>query len=518
MILLLESKEDMVLLKALSSLDKFAGKLEQNAKVLHEEGVLKSLTPLLEHSNLYIQRFSTKLLSELCFNQAIVNQLLEEFDGLLLNMLNLLHKVNDSFVKEFSASVVAELTKTRHGYDQLIETNMINILIPLLSSPDPDVQYNCLKIIQNIIVEPNDKTVLTEDSSFSVKPFVNLLSSEYVAIQNTTLDILHRLTEQTKLNPIPKQFQDAGGVVKLLAIVKNYEWKDIHGKALDVLANIYNDTSIAQTFLKDGVMQLIAYVDLAKDPQLKKGAVEVLSKIAETPLGRKVLLDSGYIPRLVEMLSDHDDVVCSAACVTVANLCQDLASLRQLADLLTVQQVLNILTVPDRSWPARGAAIHTLYEILKRDSDACTYIADHFEMGFIEKLLNEFDENVSLQAAVTAANCVTTLAGYADLREKIINENLISSLLHCFKDYPQDTSVLKLAVCETLCSLLSELRTQDLLHNLDSLSVVWYSITKHHNNIQLLQSAATFVHLCVSGDKRFTPTLLRLGVLNWYES
>jgi hypothetical protein len=41
-----------------------------------------------------------------------------------------------------------------------------------------------------------------------------------VAIQNITLDILYVLSEQTKLNPVPKQFQDAGGVQKLLAIIK----------------------------------------------------------------------------------------------------------------------------------------------------------------------------------------------------------------------------------------------------------------------------------------------------------
>lgn len=75
---------------------------------------------------------------------------------------------------------------------------------------------------------------------------------------------------------------------------------------------------------------------------------------------------------------------------------------------------------------------------------------------------------------------------------------------------------MKLAACEALCSLLSEPETRNLLRDMDGLSVVWASITKQPNNIQFLQAAANFVHLCVANDVSFTNNLLQLDAINWY--
>lgn len=64
--------------QVISSLDKYASRLEQNAQVLFEAGILKLLRPLLDHTELYIKRFATKLLSELNYLPAVADILLEE--------------------------------------------------------------------------------------------------------------------------------------------------------------------------------------------------------------------------------------------------------------------------------------------------------------------------------------------------------------------------------------------------------------------------------------------------------
>lgn len=65
-------------LQVISSLDRYASRLEQNAQVLFEAGILKLLRPLLDQAELYIKRFATKLLSELNYLPAVADILLEE--------------------------------------------------------------------------------------------------------------------------------------------------------------------------------------------------------------------------------------------------------------------------------------------------------------------------------------------------------------------------------------------------------------------------------------------------------
>lgn len=63
-------------------------------------------------------------------------------------------------------------------------------------------------------------STLTQQADFDIKTFLDLLLSEYVAIQNLTLDILDILTRQTKGNKVPTDFQNVGGVALLLRILK----------------------------------------------------------------------------------------------------------------------------------------------------------------------------------------------------------------------------------------------------------------------------------------------------------
>lgn len=63
-------------------------------------------------------------------------------------------------------------------------------------------------------------STLTQQTDFDIKTFLDLLLSEYVAIQNLTLDVLDNLTRQTKGNRVPTDFQNVGGVALLLRILK----------------------------------------------------------------------------------------------------------------------------------------------------------------------------------------------------------------------------------------------------------------------------------------------------------
>ncbi|KAG8278223.1 Armadillo repeat-containing protein 3 [Homalodisca vitripennis] len=513
MILLLASKEDFVILKALFTLDKYASKMEQNARVLYEEGILTLLLPLLNHSELFVKRFATKLLSEMNFLPPVTEILLQEkFVSPIMNMIN---SIEDFVVKEFSLCMIAELTRSKAGLSQLLETNLIHILLPLLVSPDPDIKKNSLQIIYNIIQDPHDHSVITSLPEFTIKPLIDLLMSEYVAIQNLSLDVLNILTQHRKDNKLSKDFQDAGGVLKILSILKNFEWKDVHGKCLDVLGNIYDDPNIAQNFLKDGVLQLFSYMDFVNDLYLRRKAIEVIAKVTNTRLGRKVLVESGLISKLVSMVQEQGVGLAAAVCQCVAGLTQDYQALQQMLEQDIVRELLIVMADPDRAWDSRTAATRALFEILQRDVDSCNFVVESEMKDVFESILSQYDEKMPALALIMTCNCITVLGSHPATRKKVVSPSLISSLLGCFRELPEDTMPLKLSACEALCGLLSEPETRHYLRALNGLETVWSAITQRPNNIQFLQSAATFLHLCVTNDKGFTATLLRLNALNW---
>lgn len=77
--------------QALSALDKYASKLEENAHTLYELGIVNKIIPLLTHEVLFVKRFSTKILSELSFLAPVAEILIKE--EFVLNMMQMLNDV-----------------------------------------------------------------------------------------------------------------------------------------------------------------------------------------------------------------------------------------------------------------------------------------------------------------------------------------------------------------------------------------------------------------------------------------
>lgn len=64
-IILLQSPEQPVVLKALHHLDKFASKFAGNVGILHEHGLLAAIAPYWESNHRFVRRFAMKLAAAL---------------------------------------------------------------------------------------------------------------------------------------------------------------------------------------------------------------------------------------------------------------------------------------------------------------------------------------------------------------------------------------------------------------------------------------------------------------------
>lgn len=60
--------------------------------------------------------------------------------------------MEDVFVLEFASLVLAELTREPLGCEQLMNCHILgNLFARMKSSPDPDVQKNCLQVSLGMI-------------------------------------------------------------------------------------------------------------------------------------------------------------------------------------------------------------------------------------------------------------------------------------------------------------------------------------------------------------------------------
>nr|CAD7574109.1 unnamed protein product [Timema californicum] len=82
-VLLLKSDEEQVVLRAVAALDKFVSKSADNLQSLYEmTSIIDTLLPLTSHSQLYIRRFSLKILAQMCALKPAREKLLENLENL----------------------------------------------------------------------------------------------------------------------------------------------------------------------------------------------------------------------------------------------------------------------------------------------------------------------------------------------------------------------------------------------------------------------------------------------------
>ncbi|XP_049776946.1 armadillo repeat-containing protein 3-like [Schistocerca cancellata] len=142
--LVLKSTEDPVIIKALSSINNYAVKAVENLQKLYTVGLIEILFPLIQHNDIYVKRFSTKIIAEMCSVEDAKNFLISSGEHVNLFM-EMLQKDTDVVVQEFCSLVLAELSTVHAVCATLLDSEIPHVLLIRITSPDPDVQKNSLE-------------------------------------------------------------------------------------------------------------------------------------------------------------------------------------------------------------------------------------------------------------------------------------------------------------------------------------------------------------------------------------
>ncbi|KAK7879418.1 hypothetical protein WMY93_030754 [Mugilogobius chulae] len=338
-VLLLNSPEEDIQIKACEVIHAFADRGDENKFVLLDLGALKPLCDLITRTeNKMVRRYAFMALGVMS-THADVKIALKKLN-IIPSIIAKLSPQEETIVLEFGTLCLASLSVDFVNKALIFDNNGLPLVIQLLSSPDPDVVKNSLEIIFNQIQDYPSRLAIHELGG--IPPLLAQLKSEFPVIQQLTVKILQNITKDKDTR---NTFREEQGFEKLIDILKNKELYDLHVGSLDVVANCLNDSECLQLIHKGGgLAQLMEFILSPALPEIQANAVKCIARVAQSSENRNMLHEQNVEKVLVELLSVSDDRVKAAASQAVSAMSTNLASkevLRELGSVPALVEVLN---------------------------------------------------------------------------------------------------------------------------------------------------------------------------------
>lgn len=225
-ILLLDSEDKAILEQTLVHLNKIHN--EEDIQALNNEHVVSRLLDILdrtEHEECLI-KLALKLMTILVKTESGMQVFCENLCYLKV-FAEILSTAVDSILLEFCSYILAHLTtNTDHCNYLICHRDIVNTLGDhVLHSSDIDIQYNCVKILENMIV---NGVIGSQDDIPVLKIFNLFLDSGIERLQASCLNILYMLTELPDPdNKYAKEgLNQLRGFNNAFHIVENWEYEN----------------------------------------------------------------------------------------------------------------------------------------------------------------------------------------------------------------------------------------------------------------------------------------------------
>ncbi|XP_028289365.1 armadillo repeat-containing protein 3 isoform X2 [Parambassis ranga] len=494
-VLLLSSPEEDILVKACEAVHSFAEKGDENKASLLGLGALKPLCQLITHNNKLVRRNAFMALGTVATNGDAPNALkkLNAIPSIIENMC-----LEDIVVHEFATMCLASLSVDFACKNQIFESKGLPPLIQLLSSPDPDVKKNSLEIIFNLVQDFQSRQEVHKLGG--IPPLLELLKSDFPVIQLLALNTLQIITIDKETQNI---FREMQGFEKLMDILYNVDFTDLHAVTLQVVANCLSDSESVQLIQKGGgLSRLMEFILTPSMPQIQSSAVKCIARVAQNSENHELLHEQDVEKVLVELLSVADVSVKTYACQAVAAMSFQLASKDRFRDLGGIPAVVQMLS--SESLVLKEAATQALSNLTHNNQLNALAVYEAGGHAFLVQQLHGSCQR-------TVANSAATLCCMAEqeiIRCSILSHGAIQALVELLKS--TDTQVLVNAVM-CLAVLVSdkgaraELQRTGGLHPLVNLL--------HSNHKEVLHNACLVVNICAC-DELAAVEMYKLGALD----
>uniref|UniRef100_A0AAQ5YWM1 EDR1/CTR1/ARMC3-like peptidase-like domain-containing protein n=1 Tax=Amphiprion ocellaris TaxID=80972 RepID=A0AAQ5YWM1_AMPOC len=426
-VLLLNSPEEDILVKACEAVYTFAEKGDENKVSLLGLGALEPLCRLITHNNKLVRRNAFMALGIMASN-GVSNRLHHKCT---LNCSDLY-----TAVQEFATLCLASLSTDFICKAQIFDNKGLLPLIQLLSSPDPDVMKNSLEIIFNLVQDYQCR--LAVHKLGGIPPLLKLLMSDFPVIQKLALKTLQNITTDKDTR---NTFREEQGFEKLIDILNSTDFSDLHADTLQTVANCLSDSESVQLIHNSGgLTRLMEFVLSPSIPEIQSNTVKCITRVAQSSGSREVLHKQDVEKVLVELLSVADIKVKSCTCQAVAAMSLHLASKDSFRDLGVIPAVVQLLS--SENLMLRAAATQALSNLTHSNKRNALAV---YEAGGHEFLVQQLYGTCPRMVTNSAAT-LCNMAGQESIRSSILSHGAMQALVEPLKS--TDSQVL---INTTLC-------------------------------------------------------------------
>ncbi|XP_014188357.1 armadillo repeat-containing protein 3 isoform X3 [Haplochromis burtoni] len=494
-VLLLNSPEEDILIKACEAIQTFAEKGDENKVSLLGLGALAPLCQLITHNNKLVRRNAFMALGIMATN-GDVRTALKKLDA-IPSIIEKLSLEDDTVVHEFATLCLASLSEDFLCKAQIFDNKGLPTLIQLLSSSDPDVKKNSLETISNLVQDYKSRLVVHELGG--IPPLLQLLNSEFPVIQHLALKTLQHVTTDRDAN---KTFRDKQGFEKLMGILNNVNFSDLHAEALHVLANCLSDSESVQLIHKSGgLTKLMEFVLTPSVPEIRSGVIKCITRVAQSSETCKVLHEQDVETVLIELLSLENIDVMTSACQAVAALTFHPNSKERFRELGCISVLVQLLS--RESLALREAATQALSN-LTHNSESNAF--EVYEEGGDKLLIQQLYQSCPKIVANSAAT-LCNMAEHEIIRCSILSHGAIQALLEPLKSTVTQVLV-NTARCLAVLASDEEARTE--LVRVGGLQLLVNLLQSHSKEV--LHIACLAVNVCAS-DEPTAVELCKFGAL-----
>ncbi|XP_077410673.1 armadillo repeat-containing protein 3-like [Vanacampus margaritifer] len=507
-VLLLSSPEDDVVVVASEAI--FESAVEDANKVqLMELGVLQPICLLITHANELVRRNAFMVLGTMASHSAVGNAL-QQMDIIptIIEKLSL----DDLVLQEYGTLCLSYLSLAPNCKLQIFDNKGLPVLIKLLSSPSPDVQKNSLETMYNLLENSQFCPQLLELGGIPL--ILELFFSDYAIIQHLALKILLNVTaDKESHSTIRKDL----GLEKLIDIIKNTEYNDLHVEALQVLGNCVSDSENFQLIQSGGgltvLLELVVPPKLSEtgkpdlipvksnSSEVESGAAECISRAAQNYDSHRVLHDFKVEEILVELLSGNNDCVKTFVCQTMADMSSYVSSKELFRDLGGLPALICLLS--SENVLVRREAIQALTNLTAEHQENMTTMCE----GGGHKILVQRLCDSCPRIVSNAAAMLCSIADQEAIRCDLLSVGVVRALVEPLRS--TDSQVLinsTLCICELV--LDADARAQ--LQNAGGLEPLVNLLRS--TNMEVLRSTCMAISVCAK-DEPTSVEMCKFGAL-----
>uniref|UniRef100_A0A3Q1FKK5 Armadillo repeat containing 3 n=1 Tax=Acanthochromis polyacanthus TaxID=80966 RepID=A0A3Q1FKK5_9TELE len=503
-VLLLNSLEEDILVKACEAIHTFAEKGDESKISLLGLGALEPLCRLITHNNKLVRRNAFMALGIMATN-GDVKGTLKKLDA-VPSMVEKLSPEEDTVVHEFATLCLASLSTDFVCKAQIFDNKGLLPLIQLLSSPDPDVIKNSLEIIFNLVQDYQCR--LAVHKLGGIPPLLKLLMSDFPVIQKLALQTLQNITTDKDTR---NTFREEQGFEKLMDILNNMvnvkrDFSDLHDDTLQVVANCLSDSESVQLIHNSGgLTKLMEFLLSPSIPEIQSNTVKCITRVAQSSESREVLHKQDVEKVLVELLSVADIKVKSSTCQAVAAMSLHLASKDSFRDLGVIPAVVQLLS--SENLMLRAAATHALSNLTHSNKRNTLAV---YEAGGHEFLVQQLNGNCPRTVTNSAAT-LCNMAGQETIRSSILSHGAMQALVEPLKS--TDSQVLiNTTLCLSVLARDKEARAE--LQRAGGLQPLVNLLRSNHKEV--LHSACMAVSVCAS-DEATAVEMCKYGALEFLQ-